>query len=190
MGIQRRNWANVAICTACWCASSPRAIASGVFQERPGAGPIIHRSRIRHPDFLPEGVTAIGQKGGYVSAVESVVDLGTSSNQDKKSNDIWSEWQDLNLRPLRPERWLLSRTPLIFNHLPSRSPVIISVCSRYFGGYPVIDVSGRPTTTSLRLCALEPKLRPPPDLPGEPETAGADQQAIHNPHRRRKQRKP
>ena len=70
----------------------------------PGAGPIIHRSRIRHPDFLPEGVTAIGQKGGYVSAVESVVDLGTSSNQNKKSNDIWSEWQDLNLRPLRPER--------------------------------------------------------------------------------------
>ena len=189
MGIQRRNWANVAICTACWCASSPRAIASGVFQERPGAGPIIHRSRIRHPDFLPEGVTAIGQKGRYVSAVESVVDLGTSSNQDKKSNDIWSEWQDLNLRPLRPERWLLSRTPLIFNHLPSRSPVIISVCSRYFGGYPVVDVSGRPTT-SLRLCASEPKFRRPPDLPGEPETAGADQQAIHNPHRRRKQRKP
>ena len=36
--------------------------------------------------------------------VESVVDLGTANDQNKKSNDIWSEWQDLNLRPLRPER--------------------------------------------------------------------------------------
>jgi hypothetical protein len=29
---------------------------------------------------------------------------GTTSNQNKKSNDYWSERQDLNLRPLRPER--------------------------------------------------------------------------------------
>jgi hypothetical protein len=33
-----------------------------------------------------------------------VVDLTTTDNQNKKPNDIWSEWQDLNLRPLRPER--------------------------------------------------------------------------------------
>jgi hypothetical protein len=44
------------------------------------------------------------KKGRYVSGVESVVDLGTTSNQKKKPNDFWSEWQDSNLRPLRPER--------------------------------------------------------------------------------------
>jgi hypothetical protein len=59
---------------------------------------------LAHPDFLLGAATAMGQKGRYVPAVESVVDLGTSSNQNKKSNDYWSEWQDLNLRPLRPER--------------------------------------------------------------------------------------
>jgi hypothetical protein len=36
--------------------------------------------------------------------VESVVDLATGVDQKKKANDYWSEWQDLNLRPLRPER--------------------------------------------------------------------------------------
>jgi hypothetical protein len=34
----------------------------------------------------------------------SVVDSGTTTNQNEKVNDFWSEWQDLNLRPLRPER--------------------------------------------------------------------------------------
>jgi hypothetical protein len=34
---------------------------------------------------------------------ESAVDLGAGSNQKKYENQ-WSEWQDLNLRPLRPER--------------------------------------------------------------------------------------
>jgi hypothetical protein len=53
------------------------------------------------PEVLQDGAAAaIGQKGRYVS----VVDLGTATNQNKKPNDIWSEWQDLNLRPLRPER--------------------------------------------------------------------------------------
>ena len=47
---------------------------------------------------------AIGQKGRRVSVVETVVDLTEGRNQTKKPNDIWSEWQDLNLRPLRPER--------------------------------------------------------------------------------------
>jgi hypothetical protein len=39
-------------------------------------------------------------KKPYVSGV----DLGTGADQNKKPNDYWSEWQDLNLRPLRPER--------------------------------------------------------------------------------------
>jgi integrase len=57
-----------------------------------------------HPDYLQGAATAIGQKSRYVSGVESGVDLGTGADQNKKPNDIWSEWQDLNLRPLRPER--------------------------------------------------------------------------------------
>jgi hypothetical protein len=55
-----------------------------------------------HPDYLQGAVAAIGQKGRYVSVVESVVDSGTTKDQNK--NDFWSERQDLNLRPLRPER--------------------------------------------------------------------------------------
>jgi integrase len=57
-----------------------------------------------HPDYLQGAAAAIGQKSRYVSGVESVVDLRTDGDQNKNSNDIWSEWQDLNLRPLRPER--------------------------------------------------------------------------------------
>jgi hypothetical protein len=44
------------------------------------------------------------QKGRLVSVVETVVNLTAARNEKKKPNDIWSEWQDLNLRPLRPER--------------------------------------------------------------------------------------
>ena len=51
----------------------------------------------------PGAATAIGQKGRFVSVVESVVDSDTGSNQKKKPNDYWSEWQDSNLRPLLPE---------------------------------------------------------------------------------------
>ena len=63
-----------------------------------------------HPDYLQGAAAATGQKGRYVSVVESVVDLGITSDQNKKPNEFWSEWQDSNLRPLRPERseYLLS----------------------------------------------------------------------------------
>jgi hypothetical protein len=57
-----------------------------------------------HPDRLQGAAAAIGQKSRYVSVVESAVDLGTTSDQKKKPSDYWSEWQDSNLRPLRPER--------------------------------------------------------------------------------------
>ena len=57
-----------------------------------------------HPDFLQGAATAIGQKGRYVSVVETVVDSGRTNDQKEKPNDFWSEWQDSNLRPLRPER--------------------------------------------------------------------------------------
>jgi integrase len=57
-----------------------------------------------HPDFLQGAAAAIGLKSRYVSVVETVVDSGTSGDQNEKPNDFWSEWQDLNLRPLRPER--------------------------------------------------------------------------------------
>src|SRR5439155_3445488 len=70
----------------------PHRAPSQAASSGPSAGLIIRRSRIQHADFFPEGATAIGQKRGYVSGVESVVDLETSSNQNKKPNDIWSEW--------------------------------------------------------------------------------------------------
>jgi integrase len=57
-----------------------------------------------HPDYLQGAAAAIGQKGRYVSVVETVVSLTENQNEKKKPNEIWSEWQDLNLRPLRPER--------------------------------------------------------------------------------------
>ena len=57
-----------------------------------------------HPDYLHGAAAAIGKKGRYVSVVESVVGSGTTSDQKKKTSNFWSEWQDSNLRPLRPER--------------------------------------------------------------------------------------
>ena len=57
-----------------------------------------------HPDYLQSAAAAIGRKSRYVSGVESGVDLGTDRDQKKKPNDYWSERQDSNLRPLRPER--------------------------------------------------------------------------------------
>jgi len=62
-----------------------------------------------HPDHLHGAALAIGQKGRYVS----VADLTEDRNEKKKPNDIWSEWQDLNLRPLRPER---NRPPLTLSN--------------------------------------------------------------------------
>jgi hypothetical protein len=35
---------------------------------------------------------------------KTLASLTDEQNQTRKSNDLWSEWQDLNLRPLRPER--------------------------------------------------------------------------------------
>ena len=40
-----------------------------------------------HPDFLHGAAAAIGQKGRYVSVVESVVDSGTTSDQNEKSKE-------------------------------------------------------------------------------------------------------
>jgi site-specific recombinase XerD len=57
-----------------------------------------------HPDHLQGAAAAIGQKGRYVSVAETVVSLTEGRNQTKNLNEFWSEWQDLNLRPLRPER--------------------------------------------------------------------------------------
>jgi hypothetical protein len=57
-----------------------------------------------HPDHLRGAAVAIGQKGRLVSVAETVDDLTGDQNEKKKSNDFWSEWQDSNLRPLRPER--------------------------------------------------------------------------------------
>jgi integrase len=57
-----------------------------------------------HPDYLQGATAAIGQKGPYVSVVETVVSLTEGRKETKKLNEFWSEWQDSNLRPLRPER--------------------------------------------------------------------------------------
>ena len=57
-----------------------------------------------HPDRLHGAAVAIGQKDRYVSVAETVADLTLDRNEKKNPNDFWSEWQDSNLRPLRPER--------------------------------------------------------------------------------------
>jgi hypothetical protein len=57
-----------------------------------------------HPDHLQGAAAAIGQKGRYVSVAKSVADLTEDQKEPKKPNEFWSEWQDSNLRPLRPER--------------------------------------------------------------------------------------
>ena len=43
-------------------------------------------------------------KRADISVAETVVNLTEDRNQKKKPMEIWSEWQDSNLRPLRPER--------------------------------------------------------------------------------------
>jgi hypothetical protein len=57
-----------------------------------------------HPDCLQGAATAIGRKTRFVSVIETVVGLTEEPNETKKPNEFWSEWQDSNLRPLRPER--------------------------------------------------------------------------------------
>jgi hypothetical protein len=55
-----------------------------------------------YPDQLHRAA-AVGQ-GSVRAGTETVAGLTEDRNQTKKPNEIWSEWQDLNLRPLRPER--------------------------------------------------------------------------------------
>ena len=62
----------------------------------------------QHPEYLKGAAAAIGQKGRIVSVVESVVGLTEGESQRKNANDFWSEWQDSNLRPLRPEPYYCS----------------------------------------------------------------------------------
>jgi len=50
------------------------------------------------------GFLGMSPKGRVVSVAETAADLTGGLNQKKNPNDFWSEWQDLNLRPLRPER--------------------------------------------------------------------------------------
>jgi len=57
-----------------------------------------------HPDHLRGAASAIGRKGRYFSVAETVVSLTEGRNETKNPNECWSEWQDSNLRPLRPER--------------------------------------------------------------------------------------
>jgi hypothetical protein len=41
-----------------------------------------------HPDYLQGAAAAIGQKGRYVSVVETVVNLTAARNEKKKPNDF------------------------------------------------------------------------------------------------------
>jgi hypothetical protein len=47
---------------------------------------------------------AAALSGKNVSVAETAVNLTEGQNQTKNPVKSWSEWQDLNLRPLRPER--------------------------------------------------------------------------------------
>jgi hypothetical protein len=70
-----------------------------------GMSPEILQETYGHhrPDYLQDAATAIGQKGRYASVAKSVANLTEDRNETKNPGDFWSEWQDLNLRPLRPE---------------------------------------------------------------------------------------
>ena len=78
-----------------WEAAGFRGMSPEVLQQTCGH---------HHPDLLQGAATAIGRKTRFVSVVETVVGLTEKANEPKKPNEIWSEWQDSNLRPLRPER--------------------------------------------------------------------------------------
>jgi len=91
-------------------AQRPKSAVEPVFPEIDsgflGTSPEVLQDTYGHhrPDYLQEEAAAIGQKGRYVSVAETVVNLTEDRNQTKNPNDFWSEWQDSNLRPLRPER--------------------------------------------------------------------------------------
>lgn len=84
----------------------PRGVPIREAAGFPGMSPEVLQDTYghHHPDFLRGSAAAICKKRRYVSVIETVVDSGTTNDQKKKSNDFWSEWQDSNLRPLRPER--------------------------------------------------------------------------------------
>jgi hypothetical protein len=75
----------------------PRAVSKG-FRKPMG---------ITIQSYPQDAGAAIGQKSRYVLLVETVVSLTDDRNQKKKPNHFWSEWQDSNLRPPRPERGAL-----------------------------------------------------------------------------------
>jgi hypothetical protein len=56
------------------------------------------------PDYLKGAAAVIGQKGFAVSVAQTVASLTENQTQEKNPREIWSERQDSNLRPLRPER--------------------------------------------------------------------------------------
>jgi integrase len=61
-----------------WEAAGFLGMSAEVLQETYG---------YHHPDYLQGAVAAIGQKGRYVSVVESVVDSRTTKDQNKKPNE-------------------------------------------------------------------------------------------------------
>jgi hypothetical protein len=52
----------------------------------------------------------------------------------------WSEWQDSNLRPLRPERKWQSRSSTKTVQFAGRLTTVIAICSRGFGGQSVVKL--------------------------------------------------
>jgi hypothetical protein len=53
---------------------------------------------------LVSPATCMGQQSRSAENLICRSNLTEGRNQKKNSNDFWSEWQDSNLRPLRPER--------------------------------------------------------------------------------------
>jgi hypothetical protein len=52
---------------------------------------------------------------------------------------VWSEWQDLNLRPLRPERSYLLKNVNGIRNFRTTLTRIVAFCSRGFGGQSVVE---------------------------------------------------
>src|SRR5581483_507569 len=101
-----------------------------------------------HPDYLRGAASAIGQKVRFVSMAKTVVSWTGTQKETKNSNDFWSERQDSNLRPLRPERVVplfISCLFSVFRRLQqSKSTFVhgvsVPVLSRNFRGNILLEV--------------------------------------------------
>jgi hypothetical protein len=83
----------------------------------------------------------------FDGVAETAADFTKRRNQNKKPDDFWLEWQDLNLGPLA------SRTRVVIEKINKNngiwhgSTTFSAVGSRGFGGQSVVGLLNRKTST-------------------------------------------